>query len=181
MVHVQNKVYLICGQAGSGKNTFSLLLKKELENKNLKVCEIGITRTLKSYLKDYFGWDGNEDNKPRTLLQELGTEVIRKELGMEDFHINHLIDDIKVLSKYFDVFIVSDIRLPHEIEVLNNVFNCVNIKVIRNSYNNNLTETERNHITETALLNYDNFDYKIENIKLEDLEERVLEIVSKEV
>lgn len=181
MVHVQNKLYLICGQAGSGKNTLSNLLKEELEKKNLKVCEIGITRTLKSYLKDFFGWDGNENNKPRTLLQELGTEVIRKELGMEDFHINHLIDDIKVLNKYFDVFIVSDIRLPHEIEVLNNVFNCINIKVIRDNYDNNLTETEKNHITETALLNYNNFDYEIENRNIKELKEKVIEIVSKEV
>ena len=72
------KVYLICGKARSGKDTIAAILKEKLENNNYKVCTIQIMRTLKGYLKDYFDWDGSEENKPRTLLQTMGTELIRK-------------------------------------------------------------------------------------------------------
>ena len=79
-------------------------------------------KTLKGYLKDYFGWDGLEDTKPRKMLQELGTDIIREKMNMPNFHIDHLTDDIKVLSNFFDIFIVNDIRLPEEIEILKSRF-----------------------------------------------------------
>ena len=59
---------------------------------------------------DYFGWDGQEDTKPRELLQKLGTEVIRDELGMINFFPSRVAEDITILKKYFNVFIVDDIR-----------------------------------------------------------------------
>ena len=37
-------------------------------------------RPLKEYLKDYFGWDGSEETKPREALQQMGTELIREEM-----------------------------------------------------------------------------------------------------
>lgn len=89
------KIYLISGKARTGKGTVSKIIKEEYEKRNLKVCEIQIMRTLKGYLKDYFGWDGLEDTKPRKMLQELGTDIIREKMNMPNFHIDHLTDDIK--------------------------------------------------------------------------------------
>lgn len=43
-------------------------------------------------------------------------------MNMPNFHIDHLTDDIKVLSNFFDIFIVNDIRLPEEIEILKSRF-----------------------------------------------------------
>ena len=50
---------------------------------------------IKMYAKEITGWNGSEDNKPRSLLQELGTDIIRKKIS-EDFFINRIIDDINI-------------------------------------------------------------------------------------
>lgn len=168
------KIYLICGKARSGKDTVASIIEKELSDTN-KVCRIGLTRTLKGYIKDYFGWDGNEDTKPRTLLQEMGQDIIKDNIN---FHIDRLCEDINVLSKYFDVFVVSDIRLIHEIEEIRNRFDNVTvIGVIKENYVSPLSIDEEKHITEHDLDNYDDYDYKVINKDLEGLEKEVKEII----
>ena len=172
------KVYLICGKARSGKDTAAEILKEKLEKNNYKVCTIQIMRTLKGYLKDYFGWDGTEETKPRTLLQQMGTELIREELNMPNFHIDRLTEDIKILSNYFNVFIVDDIRLVNEIEEIKRRFNNVtSIGVEKENYVSPLEESQERHITEHDLDNYDNYDYKIINRTREDLEHEVEKII----
>ena len=168
------KIYLICGKARSGKDTVASIIEKELSNTN-KVCRIGLTRTLKGYVKDYFGWDGNESTKPRTLLQDMGQDIVKDN---PNFHIDRLCEDIRVLSKYFDVFVVSDVRLVHEIDELRNRFDNVTvIGVLKEDYVSPLTEVESNHITETNLDNYDNYDYKVINSDLEKLKKDVKDII----
>lgn len=171
------KIYLICGKARTGKNTIAKMIKEKLSNH--KVCEIQIMRTLKGYLKDYFGWDGRDETKPRTLLQQMGTELIRQEMNMPNFHIDRLTDDIKVLSNYFDTFIVDDIRLKEEIKEIKNRFNNVVVIYVNkeNNENYNLTESEKNHITENDLLDFDSYDYKIENDNINNLEETIDNII----
>ena len=176
------KIYLISGKARTGKGTVSKIIKEEYEKRNLKVCEIQIMRTLKGYLKDYFGWDGLEDTKPRKMLQELGTDIIREKMNMPNFHIDHLTDDIKVLSNFFDIFIVNDIRLPEEIEILKSRFqNVVSIHVVRDNYVSPLNGSEQTRITELALDHYKNFDYKIVNSSLTELTSDIIKIVDSEV
>ena len=168
------KVYLICGRARSGKDTVASIIEREL-SKNNKVCRIGLTRTLKAYIKDYFGWDGSDDTKPRTLLQEMGQELIKDN---PNFHIDRLTEDISVLSKYVDTFIVSDIRLIHEIVELRKRFNDVTvIGVEKENYISPLSVTETNHITERDLDDFDDYDYRIINSSLEKLELDVLNII----
>lgn len=176
------KIYLLCGKARSGKDTVADILKEKLEENNYKVCNIQVMRTLKGYLKDYFNWDGTEENKPRRLLQNMGTELIREKLNMPNFHIDRLTEDIKVLSNYFEIFIVDDIRLINEIEEIKKRFNnVVSIGVEKENYVSPLKEDEEKHITEHDLDNYDSYDYKIINTTKEKLEEEVTEIVRKEV
>ena len=168
------KIYLICGKARSGKDTVASIIEKELSDTN-KVCRIGLTRTLKGYVKDYFGWDGNESTKPRTLLQDMGQDLVKDN---PNFHIDRLCEDINALSKYFDVFIVSDVRLIHEIEELRNRFDNVTvIGVIKENYVSPLSIDEEKHITEHDLDNYDNYDYKVINSDLEKLEKDVKDII----
>ena len=83
-------IFLISGRARNGKGTVSKLLKEKLEEKNFKVCEIQVMRTLKGYLKDYFDWDGTEETKPRKMLQQIGTDIIREKMNKEYFHIDRL-------------------------------------------------------------------------------------------
>ena len=169
------KIYLVCGKAKSGKNTVSSIMKEYLEKNGEKVCEIQITRTIKGYIKDYFGWDGREETKPRKLLQDLGNKIRNKDIN---FHINRLFEDIEVLEDMFDVFIINDIRFPMEIEKIKDKFKNVEaIGVEMENYVSPLKEDEQKDITEHALDDYDNYDYKIINRNIEELKQDVINIL----
>ena len=59
--------------------------------------------------------------------------------------------------------------------------NVITIRINRDNIDNNLTENQKNHITETALDNYNNFDYIIENNKDYDtLKNKVIKILEVE-
>lgn len=171
------KIILIGGKARVGKDTMADYLVENLDNKD-KICRVQVSQYIKYYAQKYFGWDGREETKPRELLQELGTEVIRNKID-PNFHIDRLVQDIKVLSYFYDTFIVSDIRFPVEIEkVKENYEDVVTIKVIRD--NEILTDKEQAHATETALDNYNDFDFIVDNNgSLEELKEKTLEIIQK--
>lgn len=182
MIQNKKRIYLISGKARVGKGTVSNILKEEYEKRNYRVCEIQIMRTLKGYLKDYFGWDGREETKPRQMLQQMGTEVIREQMNKPFFHIDRLTEDILVLSNYFDVFIVNDIRLPLEIEMMRERFSSVvSIHVSRLGYISPLAQEEQKHVTELALDNYENFDYKIVNSSLNGVTSDIIKIIDSEV
>lgn len=154
------KIILIGGKARSGKDTIADFLEEELNNEN-KVCRIQVAQYIKYYAMKYFGWDGREETKPRDLLNKLGTDIIRNKID-QNFHINRLIEDIKVLSNFYDTFIVSDIRFPIEIDKTKEVFdNVCTIKMIRES--NELNEEQKSHVVETSLDNYEGFNYIVEN------------------
>lgn len=172
------KVYVIGGKAGVGKNTLAQYLKEELENYNYKPCIIQITEPLYSYARNYFNWDGNMDHKPRKFLQQMGIEIINKKLGKKDFLLNRLYENIEILSNYFDVFIVPDIRLIYEFNSIKNKYDeVITIKLERDDYNNHLTGEESNHITETEIDNYNEFSYILKNTDKNKLKKDAINIV----
>ena len=73
------KVVPISGKAGHGKDTLAQFLRTHLEiyGKRVLVCHYG--DLLKYICAMFFGWDGQKDEKGRTMLQHVGTEVIRKQ------------------------------------------------------------------------------------------------------
>ena len=169
------KIYLIGGKAKSGKNTVSTIIKEYYETNNTSVCEIQITRTIKAYAKDYFGWDGNEDTKPRKLLQDLGNRIREKN---KLFHVGRLCEDIEILKNAFSVFIVNDIRFPFEIEEIKKKFkDVVVIGVEMEHYVSPLTAIEERDVTEHALDNYKDYDYKIINKDISTLKKDVISIL----
>ena len=175
------KVYLISGAARNGKDTIGNFLEEEYGKKNKKVCRSQISKYLKLYIKDYFGWDGSEETKPRELLQTLGTDTIREKLNKPRFFVERTIEDIEILSNFFDVMVITDIRFPIEIEAIKEKFaDVVSINVKRINFDTVLTSKQQAHKTETALNNYDNFDYKVINDTLEQLEKDIIDIVNKE-
>ena len=108
-------------------------------------------------------------------MQHLGIELVRNKIDKRLF-IDRILQDIEIFSYFYDIIIVSDVRLLDEITILKeNYPNLVSIRVIRNNYENNLTFEEKNHLTETDLDNFTNFDYIIENNdKLEDKISKIL-------
>ena len=106
------KIILISGKAEHGKTTLANLFKEKFSNE--RVTTMSYATTLKEYAKKYFGWDGSAETKPRELLQELGTDVIRKKLGKPLFHAQRLAEDIEVLWDKFDYVLVDDCRFSNE-------------------------------------------------------------------
>ena len=138
-----------------------------------------ITNPLYNYAKNYFNWDGNLKNKPREFLQEFGIDIIKNKLNKPNFLLNRLYEDVEILSNYFDTFIITDARLKSEFCSIKKKYNnVITIKVIRDNYDNGLTDKEKNHITEKDLENYNDFDYIIKDASLNILKNKAKEIVS---
>ena len=103
---------------------------------------------------------------------------IRENMDMPLIFVNRMIEDIKVYNLYYDVVIISDVRLPIEIDELKKTFNNVySIYVVNQFEPSKLTLDEQMHVTETALENYSNFDITIVNDNIEKLDDRVIDFI----
>lgn len=173
-----SKVILIAGKARAGKDTTALLLKEIYTEKGKKTINLAYGNYIKEYAKNISDWDGRDETKPRSLLQRLGTDIIRKDID-PNFFVKRLCDDIKVYSYFFDVITVSDVRFPNEIDGPSAMFkDIIKIKIIRDNFVSNLTDVEKKHITETALDNYNDYDFVIHNDgTISDLREKILKLV----
>lgn len=170
-------IFIIAGKSRAGKDTTAKIIKNYAHSNNLKCINLQFSSYIKMYAKLITNWDGYDENKPRTLLQDLGSEI-RNNIG-NNFFINRIIDDINVLKKYVDIITISDSRLPNELDLVSNSFsNCYKVKIIRPNYDNNLIGAQKSHITETALDNYHNFDFIINNDgTIKDLEIKTKELL----
>ena len=171
------KLYLICGKARAGKDTFARLIKHEEEKNNNKVCILKLTAPLYSWAEDYFDYDKEKDEKPRELLQTLGYDILQLKLKKKDFLLDYLITTIEVLDNYYDVGLITDGRLVHEIEVLKEKYPNIKTILLTNKKDNKLTNKEKNHQTEIDLDDYKDFDYIVENKDMESLKLEALKIV----
>ena len=162
----------MCGKAKHGKDTFSAYLKEEYEKNNKKVIVTQLSKYIKYYAREMTGWNLSEEDKPRELLQQLGTGVIREYLKKDDLFINRMIEDIEVFSCFYDAIIISDVRLKKEIIDLKRTFpELLTIHINRPNFDNGLTEEQKNHKTEIDLDDFTDFNINIENTTLEKLQE----------
>lgn len=178
IINKQPKIIILAGKARAGKDTTAEHIKKYCEENNLKVVNLQFSYYIKMYAKFITNWDGSEETKPRTILQQLGTDIIRDKID-NYFFIKRIIEDIKVLSYFTDIITISDARLPEELdEVYKTYQNVTKINIVRNNYDNNLNNQETKHRTETSLDNYTNYDYIIENDgTIEELKNKTIEIL----
>ena len=175
------KIVVIGGKAKSGKSTFGNYLREEYKDYGYNPCVMHITDPLYSYARNYFEWNGDEENKPREFLQRMGIEIIKEKMGKKDFLLNRLYEDIDILSNFFDTFIITDARLVNEFESIKDKYDdVITIKLERDKYNDDLTDSEKMHITETEIDTYNDFDYVIKNTNLKDLKDSALEVVRNE-
>lgn len=161
-------IFVLSGKAKSGKN----LLADKIENyyKNKRCIQISYAFYLKNYVKNIYGWSGNEEDKPRELLQKIGIDLIKNKID-SNLLIRRVCEDIKVYSYFYDIIIITDARLKDEIETPKRLFNnVVTIRIDSIYYDKKMTIEQMNHITETNLDNYDKFDYIINDFdKLEEI------------
>ena len=174
------KIFVIGGKAKSGKSTFGEYLKEHLKDYGYKPCKMHISGPLYGYARNYFEWNEKE-GKPREFLQKMGIEIIREKMGKKNFLLNRLYEDIEILSNFFDCFIITDARLIDEFEGIKKKYtDVVTIKLERDLEDDELTDDEKNHITEVEIDEYDDFDYEIVNKDLKTLKRSALEIVRNE-
>ena len=168
------KIFLLSGKARSGKNEISKIIERYYSNK--KCITISFGYYIKDYAKRISDWDGSEETKPRELLQQLGIELVRNKIDKRLF-IDRILQDIEIFSYFYDIIVISDVRLLDEITILKeNYPDSTSIRVVRNNYENNLTKEQKNHLTETDLDNYNDLDYIVEND--ENLEDKITKILS---
>ena len=111
----------------------------------------------------------------------MGCEIIKEKLGKKTFLLDRLNEDIDILKEFFDAFIITDARFPEEIEYFKDRYDDVcPIKLIRKDFDDNLTEEEKNHITETAMDSYEDFSYILENEDLDSLKNTAHFIIKNE-
>lgn len=166
------KIILISGKARSGKDTLANFMLEDIAKDNKKGIIIKYADILKFICEKYFDWDGNKDEKGRTLLQYIGTNVIRK--NNADTWVNCVIELVKGFGNEFDYILISDVRFPNEIRRWKEEnFDYTTIRVYRVNednevFDNGLSIEQKNHPSELALDNYE-MDFYISN-KTNELE-----------
>ncbi len=171
------RIYVIGGRSKSGKDTVAKTIDQYLKQKNQKGAIIQYSYYIKEYAKKITGWDGSDKGKPRTLLQQLGSDI-RDKINKNIF-VNRMLEDIKIYSDFLDYLIISDARTIDEIENLKEALpNVISIHVVRPNFDNGLSEEQKKHVTENELEHYMTFDYQLVNDKTkEDLIHSVNEIM----
>lgn len=165
------RIFLVAGKAGSGKGEVARLIKEYYIYK-LESCVITeYSKYLKSFVKELTDWDGNPNTKPRKELQELGTKI--REIDNKYF-VNNMLNDLKIYKEVTQNVVVSDVRLPEEIEDIKLNYDEVYSIYVENQFApSKLTLEQQMHFTETALEDYNEFDYILANDKIEVLKEKV--------
>ena len=153
------KVITISGKAQAGKDTTAKLLKDKLDSMQHSVLITHYADLLKYQATSLFGWNGKKDENGRTLLQWLGTDIVRKK--NPNYWVDYLTGVLKMYDGNWDYVLIPDARFPNEIESMKKEFDCISLRVI-SDYDNGMTEEQKNHPSETALDNYD-FDYTLVN------------------
>lgn len=171
-------ILTISGKARAGKDTLAELIKSNFEKQGVSVLILHNADYLKFVAKEYFGWNGEKDLAGRTLLQELGTDIVRSKVP--DIWVNTVSELAKGLSDEFDVFIVPDCRFPNEVNVLERKHSHVKaISITRTGdWDRELTPEQQNHSSETSMDNF-NYDFRISADNIVELSREAEKLVSK--
>lgn len=152
------QIICIGGMAQSGKDSLADCLTQILSSKGFKTLTLHHADYLKFICKQYFGWDGVKDEKGRTLLQYIGTDVARKKDPY--FWVNVIKNFLIMFGQEYDFIFIPDCRFVSEIETYKEIYNTTSVRMHRPNFDNGLTEAQKNHESETALNNY-SFDVTI--------------------
>ena len=167
---------IISGKSGSGKDTLANAFQTQLEKNGNKTLVIHFADLVKFYALIYYKWNGEKNEAGRALLQNIGTEMMRK--YDEDYWAEIVAKFIDAAYCDFDVALIPDWRFINEYECICDYNKDVySVRVERynedgTSYiNPNMTPAQRSHVSETELDKFV-FDYIVENRGgLEDLED----------
>lgn len=143
------KIICISGHAGAGKDTLASILKEKLEKQEQRVLIIHQADLLKFLCRLLFEWDGQKDGRGRSLLQYVGTDVVRRK--RPDFWVDFLRDVFDLFGDNWDYALIPDCRFPNEISRLRDAgYPTIHVRVER-AVSSSLTDAQKTHPSETAL------------------------------
>lgn len=173
------KVICISAKARHGKDTAAEIMKEYLEMQGKEVLITHFADLLKYLCKSLFGWDGNKDERGRTLLQYIGTDVVGKKNPA--YWAQFVSNVLCMFENEWDYVLIPDCRYPVEIETMRQIFDTTIVRVERPNFDNGLTEAQKNHPSEVDMDNYP-FDYKIlNNGTLEELKQEIYNFMGTQI
>jgi len=169
------KILCISGKAQHGKDTSAKILKEILQSDGNSVLIAHYADLVKYICKTFFDWNGEKDVYGRTLLQRVGTDVIRAQ--DEDYWVGFIGEMLTFFDGEWDYVIIPDCRFPNEVDYLRKAgFDLYHLRVIRNNFESPLTAEQQAHPSETALDNVKP-DYLINNSGDENELKKVIESI----
>ena len=151
------KFICVSGKAQHGKDTTAQALKELLIENGKKVEIIHYADLLKHICKSFFGWNGEKDEKGRTLLQYVGTDVVRTQ--KPNYWVEFVLGVVELFPNEWDYLIIPDCRFPNEITAMQKEYPTYHVRVSRSpDWVSPLSIEQQNHPSETAL---DNFGYDL--------------------
>lgn len=146
------KVICISGYAQHGKDTTASFLREKLESEGYRVLVAHYGDLLKYICKSFFDWNGEKDEYGRTLLQYVGTDVIRKQ--EPDFWVGFIARILEFFQDEWDYVLLPDCRFPNELNFLREEgFDVTHLRVVREGggFSSPLTPEQQKHQSETAM------------------------------
>ena len=169
------RIFLIAGKAGSGKGEVAKIIKEYYIYKLEKCVITEYSKPLKKFAQELTDWDGNPNTKPRKYLQDLGDQIRKID---SKYFINKMLDDLKIYETLTDNVVISDVRMPDEIEDIKLNYDNVYSICVENQFSaSKLSVEEQAHITETALEGYAEFDYILANDTYDNLKDKVFKFL----
>lgn len=173
------KVFCVCGKARSGKDTTASIIKEIVERKGHKVLVTHYADLVKYVCRTYFDWNGEKDVAGRTLLQYVGTDIVRSKI--QDYWVDFIIDILQFFKDKWEYVIIPDLRFQNEISKMREVLTDSEIyclKVARSGADSSLTEEQRHHKSEVELDSI-KYDYLLDNNgSLKELEDKIKAVLS---
>lgn len=91
------------------------MLKEELEKGKKRVLITYFAAPLRRICREWFGWDGQNDDAGRSLLQYVGTDVVRTRCP--DFWVDFTLGLLSMMGDEWDYVIIPDCRYPNELDM----------------------------------------------------------------
>jgi len=99
----------------TGKDAVAKMLKEELEKEEKRVLITYFAAPMRRICRDWFNWDGQYDDAGRSLLQYIGTDVVRA--SQPDFWVDYTLGLLSILGNEWDYVIIPDCRYPNELDM----------------------------------------------------------------
>lgn len=146
------RIICISGKAQNGKDTTAGFLKEILEAQGKIVLIAHYGDLVKYVCRTFFGWNGEKDEYGRSLLQHVGTDIVRNQ--RPDYWVSFIKDMIELFPDEWDYVLIPDSRFPNEVDCMKETgFDTLHVRVVRTNFVSPLTKEQQKHPSETALDN----------------------------